>query len=311
MRKIDERLSHAANIVYDSNSIISSFTKYISVSEMMVIVSPLLPNLVCYFDNFEELTGYPDYLGEFFKLRENNRIADCSWEHIPFPTRSYLNMVSAYADKDIIPCPITTTTTIATPTTSTIPSSISVTGSETPMNLHAAMRQLQLLQSNQSLMNTMDDTVRKLVLSLGVPRPSTQIEEESIVESVNVPSEPIPLPPSTSREVDRRAYLEAKNRRAYQEKESQKDLLKATSSSSQANKRKTICLGFETQRSLPNPDNRIRLSTASSKTSSIKTVADKMAKNPSDDKLTADMHRGETIPAFTTATDSPTAPPRH
>jgi len=54
-KKIDERLSHAANMVYDSNTIISSFTYSMSLSEMLVILSALLPNLVCYFANYEEL----------------------------------------------------------------------------------------------------------------------------------------------------------------------------------------------------------------------------------------------------------------
>jgi len=89
------------------------------------------------------LSGYPDYLGAFFKLRSNNRKANRSWENMPFPAESYFDvLVRTHADKDIIACPVTITTTIATPTTFTVSSSTVVTGSESQVDLQAAIRQL-------------------------------------------------------------------------------------------------------------------------------------------------------------------------
>jgi len=82
-----------------------------------------------------------------------------------------------------------------------------------------------------------------------------------------------------------------------------KDILKATSSSSNANKRKNICLGVEAQRSLPNPDHKGRQGTASSKTSSTKSVADKLAKKPSDDKWETDMKKVEIPTILITTTN--------
>ena len=309
-RKIDERLSHAANMVYDSNPLISSFTYYMSLSEMIVILSPLLPNLVCYFDNFEELTGFPDYMGAFFKLRENNMRGRTSWDTIPFPTASYLDLVRTHAVKDVIACPVTSTTTIPTSTTSTASSSsISVTGSAYTVDLQAAIRQLQLLQENPSLMNTMDDNVRKLVLSLSAPSQSSTVETPSAASTIE-PVNELPNPPSTSREADRHAYLQEKNRRNHQETLRQKNLTKGTSYNTQPNKRKTICLGLDTQRALSNPHAKSRNTSASSKASSTKTVADKLARKPSDEKWTAEMNRVEAAPVPTPVTDSPNAPVR-
>ena len=89
-------------MVYDSNTLISSFTYCMSLSEMIAILSSILPNIVCYLYNFEEITGYPDYMGNFYKLRDSRRKANRSWENIPVPTVSYLDMVSAFADNQTL-----------------------------------------------------------------------------------------------------------------------------------------------------------------------------------------------------------------
>jgi hypothetical protein len=147
------------------------------------------------------------------------------------------------------------------------------------------------------------------MLSLGVSTSTTQHDEEPSGECMSVPSETIPLPPSSSREVDRHAYLQEKNRRAHLEKRRQQDIIRAANSTSQPNKKKTICLGKETQKSLTNPDQKNKISKASSKTSLKKVASDKLAKKPSDDKWEADMKNVEVSTSNTKATESPNAPP--
>jgi len=75
----------------------------------------------------------------------------------------------------------------------------------------------------------MDDTVRRLVLSLGVSLPNIPVPEEVAPKIVTSLFAPIPAPPATSREVERHAYLQERNRRIHQEKKRQKLSAEATS----------------------------------------------------------------------------------
>jgi len=229
MRQIDKRLSQAANIVYDSNSLITSFTYPMSLSDMITILSPALANLVCYFEIFEALTGYVDYMGEYFKLLEVNRNTDACWAGITMPTESYIDLVCAHANSYIIACPVETSTTVGTTTVSSISSS-SATGAADVVGLDAAIRQLQLLQSNPSLLGSMGDTVRRLVLSLGTTTSSSRLPDDTLRgDDIGTPTL-APAPPAASREVDRHAYLQEKNRRIHLEKKRNKPSTGTTSS---------------------------------------------------------------------------------
>jgi len=183
-----------------------------------VILTPVIPNLFCYFEHFEELTSYIDYMGEYFKLLKNNMDTDIRWEEIEVPSASYISLVYANANTNIIACPVSTTSTVATPTTSSISSSFPATGTAKAVDLEAAIRQLQLLQSNPSLLGGMDDTVRRLVLFLGATTSSSQAPDDTSQGDDTGISTSALAPPTTSREVDRHEYLQERNRRVHLEK---------------------------------------------------------------------------------------------
>ena len=77
-------------------------------------------------------------------------------------------------------------------------------------------------------------------------------------------------------------------------------------------KRKTICLGVEAQKMLPNPDIRLKQTASSSKSSSSTATTDKFAKKPSHEKWDNDRVKVTTALASSSSTssDTPTTPTR-
>ena len=326
-RKIDERLSHAANLVYDSKDIITSFTYSMSLFEMTQTLTPLVQFLVFYIDNFAAITGYPEFIVAYFKLRDYNEMCGTSWNLVPMLVPSYSEIVATHAYSMIAAFPVTTTSTTATSTSSSSSSSISITGTGTTiaptdpaastinlnstMDIQAVILQLQMLQSNPSLMNTMSNDVRQLVLSLGSSTPSTT---PIISDCIPVPKPP---EPTTERDftnltdAERIAYQQERTMKLKQSK-TQSRVISNSKSTSKDNdtplttapsvksteKKKTICLGLDLQRTLPIPGQK---STLPSKQRKISTSNDQpdLSRKPSDVRWETDMMRATSNEAVT------------
>jgi len=233
-----------------------------------------------------------------------------------------MSLVIAHAHCDVIAYPVTTVTTAKTTDLTTISPFISTTRSSRAIDIEAAIRQLQMLQSNPALMNSMDESVRQLVLSLGSSG-ETSVTQESVQSEVQqTVSTVISDTSSTIKESERHAYQQEKNRRMYQEKQRSRNKSndptvpvtsqgqEQTTKSRAKEKRKPIILGVEAQKMLPNTDIRTKQTAASTKSSSSNASTDKFAKKPSHEKWDNDRIKVTSVLASSSSTssDAPTKP---
>ena len=339
-RKIDERLSHAANLVYDSKDIITSFTYSMSLLEMTQTITPLVRFLVYYIGNFSAITGYPEFIVAYYKLRDYNEKFGTSWDMVPIKVPSYYDLVSKHACSMIDAFPVTITSNTTTSTTSMSSASISITGSGTTtapvesatptsdlhsnMNLQAAILQLQMLQSNPSLINSMSNDVRQLVLSLSSVATNSETATSDSTPAIETIEKATERDFTNLTDAERIAYQQertmklkqskAQSRVTSNSKSTSKDtetILTVAPSAKSTEKKKTICLGLDLQRTLPLPGQKSKQSTLPSKQrrSSTSNEQPDLSRKPSDARWETDMMRANSNETVTPSPASVNTPP--